>query len=633
MLKKVIYSLAFFFSSIALCAQTYRDLYGTSLKIKQDPDSANEITIVAPVLTSDLTFTLPSTMGTNGQVLTSDGTGGLSWTTVSGGGVAGNNTEVQLNNSGSMGADSDLIFIDSTNYLGINNTSPTAHISVGGNLKLGDGTNTAGIVLYSELGATDYTFTLSAPPSLSTSRTFTWPDDYGSNGQLLTTNGSFGLEWSSTAVSTGSDCIGIGNDGNDTGNNTVSGALGFVGGGTDNTVGANGQNSFIGSGEDNTVNAVSSAIGGGEQNDISSGGYSLIGAGRFNEIQDSYSAIMAGENNTIHTGASYSFIGAGNGNDIRSTYSVIGAGANNEIDTASSRSFIGAGSQNHIENSISSAIIAGTSNTITNGQYSIIGAGTDNTINAEFSFIAAGDDNNIAGGYGGFIGAGSDNYSSGTYTSIPGGINDTINGDYALIIGSYCDISADYATAIGKNATVNHDGSFVLGGDDVTVSSSTTNQLTALFSGGIYFYTNSGTSIGARVTSGANSWSSVSDRNAKENIDFLSNKSAAEGLANLNISSWSYKSTPDFRIRNYGPMAQDFFRIFGKDEKGYFGTDTTIVPLHLTSIGISAVQHNAEIIGKMKLRLKEVRKKNDALEEELFELERMMDELDHAGEQ
>ena len=39
--------------------------------------------------TYNLTYTLPTASGTSGQVLTNDGNGNLSWTTVSGGGGGG----------------------------------------------------------------------------------------------------------------------------------------------------------------------------------------------------------------------------------------------------------------------------------------------------------------------------------------------------------------------------------------------------------------------------------------------------------------------------------------------------------------------------------------------------------------
>lgn len=67
--------------------------------------------------------------GTNGYVLQTDGAGNLSWVVGGGGGggsVAGSNTQIQFNNSGTFGASSNLTFNTSTNLLSIN-----GNISVG----------------------------------------------------------------------------------------------------------------------------------------------------------------------------------------------------------------------------------------------------------------------------------------------------------------------------------------------------------------------------------------------------------------------------------------------------------------------------------------------------------------------
>ena len=51
----------------------------------------------------DVTYTLPAADGSSGQVLSTNGSGTLSWATA-GGSPAGSNTQVQFNNSGSFGA-------------------------------------------------------------------------------------------------------------------------------------------------------------------------------------------------------------------------------------------------------------------------------------------------------------------------------------------------------------------------------------------------------------------------------------------------------------------------------------------------------------------------------------------------
>lgn len=74
--------------------------------IGDNKEAANHVGLtVSPSLNEDITFTLPTSDGTSGQVIQTDGSGALSFTTVSGGGggtPGGNNTEIQYNDNGSF---------------------------------------------------------------------------------------------------------------------------------------------------------------------------------------------------------------------------------------------------------------------------------------------------------------------------------------------------------------------------------------------------------------------------------------------------------------------------------------------------------------------------------------------------
>ena len=87
------------------------------------------------------------TGGSNGQVLTSNGSGGLSFTTVGGGTPAGSNTQLQFNNAGAFGASANLTFADgggtgNTSFV-IGNSISFTHTSTGdgviANLEFGIG--------------------------------------------------------------------------------------------------------------------------------------------------------------------------------------------------------------------------------------------------------------------------------------------------------------------------------------------------------------------------------------------------------------------------------------------------------------------------------------------------------------
>jgi hypothetical protein len=79
---------------------------GSNLKLYEDTDNGtNYVAFKAPdTIASNVTWTLPSADGTSAQVLQTNGSGVLSFATVSGGGSpGGSNTQVQYNNAGAFG--------------------------------------------------------------------------------------------------------------------------------------------------------------------------------------------------------------------------------------------------------------------------------------------------------------------------------------------------------------------------------------------------------------------------------------------------------------------------------------------------------------------------------------------------
>src|SRR5690606_29987466 len=116
----------------------------------------------------DVTFTMPANNGTNGQVLTTDGNGSLSWTTVSSGagtvdtdGSGALNRVALWSNASTLTSSANLFYDTSTNRLGVNNPSPSYTLDVGGDARLGTNGTSGSLTLYSEQGATDFEMTLS----------------------------------------------------------------------------------------------------------------------------------------------------------------------------------------------------------------------------------------------------------------------------------------------------------------------------------------------------------------------------------------------------------------------------------------------------------------------------------------
>jgi hypothetical protein len=90
--------------------------------------------------------------GANGQVLTTDGTGNLSWNTAGGIPAAGSNTQVQFNNNGAFGASAGLTFVSGTGLLTASAiststlTTSVANLGSINNVKISGGSNGQALV-------------------------------------------------------------------------------------------------------------------------------------------------------------------------------------------------------------------------------------------------------------------------------------------------------------------------------------------------------------------------------------------------------------------------------------------------------------------------------------------------------
>ncbi len=99
-------------------------------------------------------------------------------------------------------------------------------------------------------------------------------------------------------------------------------------------------------------------------------------------------------------------------------------------------------------------------------------------------------------------------------------------------------------------------------------SSGSSGALTTLSPGGTTIYSNLARSAGVTLGAGGSSWSSVSDRNLKDNFTPIDAREVLDKVASLPMSTWNYKAQ-DESIRHMGPMAQDLYAAFelGTDDK------------------------------------------------------------------
>ncbi|WP_394333422.1 tail fiber domain-containing protein, partial [Hymenobacter daecheongensis] len=219
-------------------------------------------------------------------------------------------------------------------------------------------------------------------------------------------------------------------------------------------------------------------------------------------------------------------------------------------------------------------------------------AGTNAVALGEFTRATG--DNSVALGYGsGATGLGS--VALGTACSATGA--------YATAIGFRSIASGDFSMALGKDARAEHRGAVVIsdafpGFASDYVPSSAPNQLTMRFVGGYIFNTSQnalssncggcggGAITGVMLAPGGGSWTTLSDRRAKENLRPVDAEQVLAKVAALPVSEWNYKSQPASQ-RHVGPMAQDFYQAFRLDG---IGRDTTINTGDIDGVNMLAIQ-------------------------------------------
>lgn len=235
-----------------------------------------------------------------------------------------------------------------------------------------------------------------------------------------------------------------------------------------------------------------------------------------------------------------------------------------------------------------------------------------------------------------------DGSSAGGHSSVAMGFTSIANGQSSVAMGQFTTASGLASFSMGLNATASGDqslaigtnlstngkkGSFFLGDSDpysrgVRVVG-TPDQFVGRFNGGYYLISsNAGSDVGVQLPSGANSWAVLSDVRRKENFLPVDGESFLQKILKLNLTTWNYKTQDPKTFRHYGPMAQDFFAAFGKDDLGTIGCDTLIYQQDFIGVNLIAIQalvkrtamlnaENMELkneVGELKLRLDKLEK-------------------------
>jgi len=203
------------------------------------------------------------------------------------------------------------------------------------------------------------------------------------------------------------------------------------------------------------------------------------------------------------------------------------------------------------------------------------------------------------------VGGGSDNTASAESATVPGGANNSAGGQYSL--------------AAGENAQANNNNSFVWGDGTRIATSQAANSFNVLATGGVYFYDGPG---GVYLSNIATAWTSISDRNAKKNLQPVDTVAVLDKLAAIPVQQWNYKWEKDNDPPNIGPMAQDFKAALypGRD-------DTGISTLEFDGVELAAIQGVNRKVEDLKTENAGLREQNAALEKRLQALEQLVQSL------
>lgn len=148
----------------------------------------------------------------------------------------------------------------------------------------------------------------------------------------------------------------------------------------------------------------------------------------------------------------------------------------------------------------------------------------------------------------------------------------------------------DFSIVFGYRAKADHAGCFVFsdasnyGNTQLYTTTSADNQFLVKASGGSYFYTDSDQLSGAYLAAGSGSWSSLSDKNSKENIEEVDYKEVLKKVEGIDVYTWNYISQ-DEAIRHIGPYAQDIYSAFNFGE-----TDKAISIVDMDGINLASIK-------------------------------------------
>ncbi|MBI5879855.1 MAG: tail fiber domain-containing protein [Chloroflexi bacterium] len=280
--------------------------------------------------------------------------------------------------------------------------------------------------------------------------------------------------------------------------------------------------------------------------------------------------------------------------------SVLGNPVQNTLPVTVSGGVIGGGTANSVLGNYATA--SGGANNTASGLYATVGGGITNTASGAFATVGGGQKNTASGWYA-TAGGGYNSAASGAFSTVGGGYSSAASGLFSTVGGGYNSAAqGDYSYAAGYNAVSQQPGCFTWADSQpYGFSCGLANAFSARTTGGVYFVTavdgGGATTAGVQVPAGGNSWSALSDRNAKMNLTTVDGRAILAQVAAMPVTTWSYK-TQDASIRHMGPMAQDVYAAFGLGED-----ERHINTIDADGIALAAIQALAQITDAQAARI------------------------------
>jgi hypothetical protein len=330
--------------------------------------------------------------------------------------------------------------------------------------------------------------------------------------------------------------------------------------------------------------------------------FATVGGGVGNSAKAAGSTVAGGRSNTTQSGADWGFIGGGVGNSAGSFETTVGGGNGNSA--AGPGSSVLGGLFNVTAGSY--AAVGGGQSNAGSGNHSAVPGGLSNTASGLNAAVLGGQGNTASGSYAA-VGGGQGNVASGVNAFVAGGLSNTARGDYSFVAGRRAKSIA--------GAFIRH-GTFVFAdNNDFDFAPEFANQFVARATGGVKFVTSidgAGADVaGVRVVAGSGSWSSLSDRAAKKDLEAVDPRSVLAKVASMPLYTWRYISEAS-GATHMGPTAQDFRKAFGLGD-----SDKTISTVDSDGVALAAIKGLHQLIEERDRKIGKLERELSAIKAKL----------------